>query len=260
MTLVLVALLGTGLAGCTSDRADKPNPPISVFLEADVTEQQRQAVEARLRAVPDAAEVVFESGEEAYARFKEVFKDDPELVENVRPDSLPASFILTMRDGDAFARAISGPLLDELRAMSGVGDVVYSKGSPPPSPPQRECLMKNPELDGPVQTDWQEISVFLTDEVTDAEKQAIEARLRAAVPGAPDIRLETREEAAERFREIFKDRPELVGSGRPEMLPESYRVRMTDPAVVAAVADSDLGSELCRMPGVDQVAIPPKFR
>ena len=48
--------------------------------------------------MPEVERVVFESKEEAYERFKEQFKDTPEIVENTSPDVLPESFRVKLKD------------------------------------------------------------------------------------------------------------------------------------------------------------------
>ncbi|MBE1486750.1 permease-like cell division protein FtsX [Plantactinospora soyae] len=256
--LVLGILLTVGLAGSASP-AHLVDTPIAVFLMADATEQQKQAVEARLRAVPGMADVVFESSEEAYARYMEMVKDIPDAPKDVEVDQLPESFRLILRNRAAFDRAVAGPLRAELRLLPGVDDIVYL--GMPKHTSVSQCVTDLPAVPSPPglpdTLDRLEVRVFLGANLGDAERQAIEARLRA-VPGAAGVRLETREQAAERFRELFKDVPELVGLGRPELLNESFLLRLADEDALGRAADADLDTELCRLPGVDQVHIPPK--
>lgn len=95
------------------------------------------------------------------------------------------------------------------------------------------------------------VAVFLRDDATAAQKDAIGAKLRAA-HGVSAVRFESREEAYRRFKKAFEDRPDLVNNTRPEDLPESYQARFAgrDDAVTALAA-------IRRMPGVQSARVPP---
>ena len=54
-----------------------------------------------------------ETQAQAYERFKEIYANQPELIELTRPESLPASVILTPVDG-LTATALMADLEDEL--------------------------------------------------------------------------------------------------------------------------------------------------
>ncbi|GIG85472.1 hypothetical protein Pen02_04080 [Plantactinospora endophytica] len=260
--MVLGVLLVVGLAGSTPPPADaRVSPPISVFLADDVTEPQKRAVEARLRAVPDLSELVFESREQAYARFAELFEDEPAMVEQVQPEDLPESFRFTLRDRAAFDRTVAGPLPAELRELASVDDVVYPGGPKQEQESVSRCVHDFPALPavpGMSTSVPLDVRVMLDDRISEADRRAVEARLRA-VPGATGVRLETAEQAAARFRELFADVPETAGLGRPELLGDSLLLRLADETAVARANDTELDVELCRMPGVELVSIPPKI-
>jgi cell division transport system permease protein len=65
---------------------------VSIFLADGVTDQQRQAIKTQLEHSPEVKSFIYESKAEAYARFKEQFKQQPELVQNTPQDALPESF------------------------------------------------------------------------------------------------------------------------------------------------------------------------
>jgi cell division transport system permease protein len=95
-TAISLGLMGTGLliAGMISDMKaiyyDKVQ--VSIFLSDNVTDQQRQAIESQLKSSPEVKHYIYESKKEAYARFKEQFAQQPELVQNTPADALPESF------------------------------------------------------------------------------------------------------------------------------------------------------------------------
>jgi cell division transport system permease protein len=65
---------------------------VSIFLADDVTDEQRTAIEQELDGSPEVAGYIYESKEQAYARFQQQFAQQPELVENTPADALPESF------------------------------------------------------------------------------------------------------------------------------------------------------------------------
>ena len=68
----------------------------------EVTQQERQQLATNLGATPQVKTVFYESKDQAYARFKEQFKDSPDLVANVNPDALPESYRIKLRDPSKF--------------------------------------------------------------------------------------------------------------------------------------------------------------
>src|SRR5947208_3100268 len=95
-TAISLGLMGTGLliAGMISEMKqiyyDKVQ--VSIFLADGVTDQQRSAIQAKLKTSPEVKTVVYESKAEAYQRFKQQFSQQPELVQNTPADALPESF------------------------------------------------------------------------------------------------------------------------------------------------------------------------
>lgn len=67
-----------------------------------VTQEERIALQKDLTALPQVASVHYETSQEAYERFKKLFRDSKELVNNVRPDALPESFRVKLKDPNQF--------------------------------------------------------------------------------------------------------------------------------------------------------------
>ncbi len=102
---------------------------VSIFLCADnstsptcaskaVTQEQRDALDAQLRGMPIVKNVFYESKTDAYARFKDQFKDSPDLVDSVTPDALPESYRVQLKDATKFDVVASA-----LRDQPGVDTV-----------------------------------------------------------------------------------------------------------------------------------------
>jgi cell division transport system permease protein len=108
-TAISLALLGAG--GLLLTQVDKMKDlfyyrlEVSIFLKQDVTTDQRDAIRKRLASDSLVANVVYENKDEAYARFREQFKDSPELVRNVRPKALPESFRVKLADPTQYEQA-----------------------------------------------------------------------------------------------------------------------------------------------------------
>src|SRR5881275_3073364 len=93
-----------------------------------------------------------------------------------------------------------------------------------------------------------QISVFLTKDVSQPERDAIRSQLQA-LPQVDQVFYESKTEAYQHFKQQFKSVPALVKNTDPAALPESYRVKLKDPKKFPIVA-----SAVQNMPGVDQVA------
>ncbi|HEY0485075.1 MAG TPA: permease-like cell division protein FtsX [Mycobacteriales bacterium] len=122
-TAISLALLGAG--GLIVTQVGKMKDlfyyrlEVSIFMKQDVTADQRDALRERLASDPLVANTVYENKEEAYSRFREQFKDSPELVQNVRPDALPESFRVKLVDPTKYELAAQ-----RYAALPGVERVV----------------------------------------------------------------------------------------------------------------------------------------
>jgi len=120
-----VVLLGVGRSPVVAPPGPVPGVEVpaqnrvAVFLTDQVTEDQRRAIESALRALPSVTGIHYESRQEAYAKFTEQFKDAPDLTAGVKPESLPASFQVTIT-----APADVCALARRLDHQPGVADVV----------------------------------------------------------------------------------------------------------------------------------------
>ncbi len=111
--IATVTVLAVG-AGPEQHRYD-----VSVFLAHDTTTPQKGTIRTALDTLHPVDGIRFEDRQAAYAKFKEMFKDRPDLVNSTQPDSLPESFRLTT-SGTEF----DCPALNEIRHLPGVDNVV----------------------------------------------------------------------------------------------------------------------------------------
>lgn len=71
---------------------------IEVFLKDDASPQTIQELQDRINSWEEVETVSYISKEEAIQRFKERYKDHPELIENISGNPLPASFVIRLKD------------------------------------------------------------------------------------------------------------------------------------------------------------------
>jgi cell division transport system permease protein len=71
---------------------------VSVFLQDDITSTQQNDVRDTLNDLEVVKGVTFVSKEQAYKEFKELYRDQPALWENIDADVLPASFRVQLTD------------------------------------------------------------------------------------------------------------------------------------------------------------------
>src|SRR5690606_33061328 len=94
------------------------------------------------------------------------------------------------------------------------------------------------------------VSVYLDDDVTEAQKAAIRAKLEAA-PGAGEVTYVSHEEAYRRVKKLYSDNPD-VQDVRPDDLPESFHVRLADRNDATRLL-----KEVRGLDGVDQATLAP---
>jgi len=92
---------------------------VSIFLKNDYTDSQQQALAAQLHTDPLVKDMTFETKDEAYKKFQVQFKDAPDLVKATKPDSLPASFRVKLKDPKQFDQIAA-----TYRGKDGVDDVL----------------------------------------------------------------------------------------------------------------------------------------
>jgi cell division transport system permease protein len=95
---------------------------VAVFLRDGLGTDQQQRLLQRLQDMPEVATVEYESKQEACDRYRELFKREPDLVNNVRCSALPSSFRVSMVDPEKFevikAQMLGQPGVENIRDNS----------------------------------------------------------------------------------------------------------------------------------------------
>jgi cell division transport system permease protein len=151
MALSLGMLGGGILLFWQVDRMEKfffARVEVSIFLKADITDEQRSALDGELRADPLVADggVTYESREEAYENFRQLYRDSPDLVESVKPDTLPESFRVKLKDPQKFKE-----ISERYKDKAGVDDIVD----------QKELLGRVFDILGSLQTSALLVAIFM---------------------------------------------------------------------------------------------------
>ncbi|MEU5993806.1 permease-like cell division protein FtsX [Spirillospora sp. NPDC047418] len=124
---IAMALFGTGLLLRQQVDASKSywydKIEVSIFLCAktssnpacqkqDVTDQQRQALQASLKKMPQVSGVEYENKQQAYERFKDRFSGSPGFVESTREGDIPDSFRVKLRNPEEY-KAVAQAMLGQ---------------------------------------------------------------------------------------------------------------------------------------------------
>ncbi|MGB9377181.1 MAG: permease-like cell division protein FtsX [Mycobacteriales bacterium] len=108
-TAISLALLGSGLLLFQKVNDMKEyfyfRVEVSIFLDKNITTQQRDNLRQQLQSDPLVQSLTYESKDQAYRRFRELFKDSPDLVNNTRPNALPESFRVKLKDPSKYSLA-----------------------------------------------------------------------------------------------------------------------------------------------------------
>ncbi|MEX2293784.1 MAG: permease-like cell division protein FtsX [Acidimicrobiales bacterium] len=94
-----------------------------VYLQPQITEDQKASVQRDLDSNPDVKSFTFVNQDETYEEFKRLFQNSPQLVETVTPDILPPSFRVAPRIQDP---EVVKALGDQFQGKPGVYEVVFA--------------------------------------------------------------------------------------------------------------------------------------
>jgi cell division transport system permease protein len=92
---------------------------VSIFLKTDVTDQQRQAIDTAISSNPLVKDRTYETREDAFKRFQELWADSPDFVKSIGPNSLPESFRVKLKDPEKYQT-----FADQIQGMQGVLDII----------------------------------------------------------------------------------------------------------------------------------------
>lgn len=109
VTLVVVLNADSGSTVRDAEGAPPARPACEQVVVSFGTDEEMSVGAEALREIPRVASIATHTKADNYERFKEVFADDPELLENTSPDAIPASVEVRPVEG-VDADALEGEL------------------------------------------------------------------------------------------------------------------------------------------------------
>jgi cell division transport system permease protein len=101
----------------TGDWAQKVE--VSVYLKEGVSRDEIRTLGEKIAAIPEVEQHFFESQQQAWVRFQEIFRDQDELIASSSPEAMPESFRVKLRNPADFpvisARLAGEPVVEEVR-------------------------------------------------------------------------------------------------------------------------------------------------
>jgi len=94
------------------------NVEVSVFLDDNIPSDQLANIQHLLESMPQTKSVTYESKAQAYQKFLKLFHDQKDLIANVSPDALPASFQVQLKDPNEF-----GAIAQQLQGQPGISNI-----------------------------------------------------------------------------------------------------------------------------------------
>ena len=93
---------------------------VSIFLKDDITDDQRKALGDELSADPLVRQpVIHETKDQAWKKFQQQFKDAPDLVAATKPDALPESYRVQLKDPKQYNQIVT-----EYTGKDGIEEIV----------------------------------------------------------------------------------------------------------------------------------------
>ncbi|MBL6275230.1 ABC transporter permease [Micromonospora fiedleri] len=92
-----------------------------------------------------------------------------------------------------------------------------------------------------------QVSIFLKTDISEEDRAALGSRLEAD-PLISQVTYVNKDEAFQRFQEMFRDSPDLLSAVKADQLPESYRLNLVDPEQYKSISE-----QYSSAAGVDQV-------
>jgi cell division transport system permease protein len=104
---------------------------VSVYLQDTATAAQREAITSQLDASPEISSYTYLDKAAAFARFKQLFKGNPQLINQATQDDLPATYLVKMKDPERYTvLAQQFPAgkagVDQVQGQSQVLDRIFS--------------------------------------------------------------------------------------------------------------------------------------
>jgi cell division transport system permease protein len=95
---------------------------LSVFMKADAAPEEIDAVDRELRAMPEVKKVHYVSKDAAFAEFRKMFSNSPDMLESLSPDKMPPSYRVVPKQAEEVDL-----IGNRFKNRAGVLDVVFAR-------------------------------------------------------------------------------------------------------------------------------------
>ncbi len=92
---------------------------VSIFLDEKITDGQSATIAQTIDQSPLVASKTYESREQAFEKFKLLWRDSPDFVNSVGPESLPASYRVKLKNPEQYKQFAA-----QVQSLPGVQDIV----------------------------------------------------------------------------------------------------------------------------------------
>jgi cell division transport system permease protein len=103
---------------------------VSIYLKDDISDKQLDTLQAQLEESPEVNGYDYLTKDQAYERFKKLFRGNPNLVAQATPDDLPATYLVRLRDPERYTviseQFTGAPGVDQVQGQSEVLDRIFS--------------------------------------------------------------------------------------------------------------------------------------
>ncbi len=103
---------------------------VSIYLKDNITPQQKDALQKQLAESPEVIGTEFVTKEQAYERFKELFRTQPQLVDTTSAADLPATFLVKLKNPERYTvisqQFTGAPGVDQVQGQSEALDRIFS--------------------------------------------------------------------------------------------------------------------------------------
>jgi len=100
LSLILLGTVGMLVHGGNgvADMMKKKVSEVSAFLKSEISKQEQESLHRYIQNLPGVKKVEYISKEEALKEFKDMFKDQPDMIAEIEENPLPASFKIITQD------------------------------------------------------------------------------------------------------------------------------------------------------------------
>lgn len=102
---------------------------VSIYLKDNISSPQRDTLRSQLDQSPEVADYQFLTKEQAYERFKQLFRGNPNLVAQAQPDDLPATYLVRLKNPERYTvinQQFTGmPGVEQVQGQSEVLDRIF---------------------------------------------------------------------------------------------------------------------------------------